>query len=57
MQVGVDGKLSDVQIIRGDSKSLGQAAIEAAKRWTFLPARLNGAPQAVSGEVELACRH
>ena len=56
VQVGADGKLSGVQMIRGDNSSLGQAAIEAVQRWTFLPARLNGAPQAVSGEVELACR-
>jgi TonB family protein len=57
LQVGADGMLSDVRIIRGDNTSLGQAAIEAVERWKFLPARLNGVPQAVSGEVELACRH
>jgi len=53
--VGADGKPSNVQVIRSSNASFEQPAVEAVKRWMFLPAQLNGTPQAVSGELDLEC--
>ena len=53
--VGADGKTSNVQVIRSDDASFEQPAVEAVKRWLFLPAQLKGTPQAVSGELDLEC--
>jgi TonB family protein len=53
--VGADGKPSKVEVIRSDSASFEQPAVNAVEHWMFLPARLKGSPQAVSGELELEC--
>ena len=54
--VGADGKPSNVQVIRSSDASFEQPAVEAVKLWMFLPAQLKGAPQAISGELDLECK-
>ena len=54
--VGADGKPSNVHVIRSNSASFEQPAVEAVESWKFLPARLMGAPQAISGELDLECK-
>ena len=42
--VGVDGRASDITVIKEEPKgfSFGEAAIEAVKRWRFVPAKKGG---------------
>lgn len=52
IEVGADGEPTEVTLVsRSGSRSLDRAALQAAKRWRFLPAQQNG--QAVPGAVEV----
>jgi TonB family protein len=54
MEVGVDGKVHDLQVLRSLDVVLDQKAIEAVRQWKFSPARMNGLPVPVQiqGEVK-----
>ena len=42
--VGIDGKSSDVKVIRSLDPDLDRAAVEAAKLWEFQPGTRQGKP-------------
>lgn len=42
-----EGNVADVTVLKGASKSLNEAAVEAARKWKFKPATRNGEPVAV----------
>lgn len=52
MVVGPDGKPRSVWVVRALGRGLDEKAIEAAWRWTFLPATKEGRPVAVVVSVE-----
>jgi len=57
MEVGVDGKVHDLQVLRSLDVVLDQKAIEAVRQWKFSPARMNGLPVPVQIQVEIKLRH
>jgi protein TonB len=38
--IGVDGSVRDVRVLRGANPLLDPAAVEAVRRWRYLPARI-----------------
>lgn len=52
MVVDSDGRTRDVQVQRGISSELDQAAVEAAKKWRFEPATKEGRPVSVRISVQ-----
>jgi TonB family protein len=44
--VGADGRVTNVEVARSGGKDVDDAAIVAAKQWTFSPAKRNGEPVA-----------
>lgn len=56
MEVGVDGKVHDVQVLRLLDVVLDQKAIEAVRQWKFSPARMKGLPVPVQIQVEVNFR-
>jgi protein TonB len=46
VRVGTDGRVHDVRVLRS-AGVFDEAAIEAARRWRFEPAKVNGKPVAV----------
>lgn len=53
--VGPDGRMSDIQVIRG-LQLFRQAAIDAVKQWVYKPAMLNGAAVEARVRVEIRFR-
>jgi len=51
--VGIDGKTSDVKVIRPLDPDLDRAAVDAAKQWEFEPGRRQGKPVPVIVTVEM----
>lgn len=49
-QIGKDGSISSVKVLKGDS-ILSRAAVAAVKQWKYKPYFLNGEPVAVETEV------
>ena len=49
--IGADGSVRDVQVIRGASPLLDPSAVEAVRRWRYLPARIGERRVAVSLKV------
>jgi len=47
--IGVDGSLSDIQVLRAEPRGMGfeEASIDAARRWRYEPATRDGEPVAV----------
>ncbi len=56
MEVGVDGGVHDLQVLRSVDAVLDQKAIEAVRQWKFSPARMNGLPVPVQIQVEIKFR-
>lgn len=48
LRIDETGKVSETKVIEASDPAFGEAAAEAAKQWTFTPARRDGAPAAVS---------
>lgn len=55
LNIASDGSVTNVLVIRINDPALGDAIREAVARWAFEPARWQGSPQPVGGEIELAC--
>jgi|SRR5579862_9276361 len=53
MVVGVEGKVSDVHVVRSLDAVLDQRAIEAVRQWKFSPARMKGLPVPVQTDAEV----
>lgn len=53
MEVGVDGNIHDLQVLRSLDVVLDQKAIEVVRQWKFSPSRMHGLPVPVQiqGEV------
>lgn len=49
--IGEDGEVGSVEVVQAAPYGMTAAAIEAVKRWTYLPARLDGRPIAVVNRV------
>jgi protein TonB len=56
MVIGPDGRPRDIQVQRALGMGLDEKAVEAVRRWTFEPARLNGKPVPVQINVEVNFR-
>jgi TonB family protein len=54
IQVGADGKVHDVRVLRTLGLGLDEKAIEAVKTWKFEPARKDGQPVTVQMNVEVS---
>ena len=52
--VGADGCAHNIRVERSLGKGLDEKAIEAVRRWRFLPAQRNGVPVAVQINIEVA---
>ncbi len=50
--IGADGNIKDVRVLRASHPEFGQAALEAMRRWSFVPALKDG--QAVESRWRLA---
>ena len=46
-----DGEVGSVEVVKAAPYGMTAAAIEAVKRWTYTPARLDGRPIAVVNRV------
>jgi len=55
-EIGADGQVADVQVVRSTEPSLDQPTLEAVRTWVFLPAQASGTKQAVRAEFDLACK-
>ena len=53
MVVGADGLPRDLEVMRSLAPELDRAAINAVKRWKFVPGDKNGEPVAMKITVEL----
>jgi len=51
-----DGTVGEVKILRGASRALDEAAVEAVKTWRFQPATLNGRPLTVYYQLTVRFR-
>jgi periplasmic protein TonB len=51
--VGEDGRPRGIEVLKGVSPELDQAALDGVKRWRFTPARKEGKPVAVKLNIEL----
>jgi len=51
--IGPDGKLRDIRVVRTLGLGLDEKAIEAVKKWRFVPAMKDGKPVAVQVNVEV----
>jgi periplasmic protein TonB len=56
MVVGADGLQRDIKVVRSLTTDFDDAAIEAVKRWKFVPGTKDGEPVAVKINVELSFR-
>jgi TonB family protein len=54
--VEVDGKLSNIRIVRGLDDGLDANAVAALKEWVFRPAEKDGQPVPVSANIEVNFR-
>ncbi|MGC1462849.1 MAG: energy transducer TonB [Terracidiphilus sp.] len=51
--IGVDGKVHDLDIIYGSSKSFADAALEAVSHWEYKPCLVNGEPIEVETTINV----
>jgi TonB family protein len=51
--IGTDGKLHDLEVLASPSSLLRDSAIEAVKRWEYIPYLLNGQPVEVETTVNV----
>jgi TonB family protein len=56
VQIGSDGKVGGVDVLRSTDPSLNQGAVDAVQHWLFAPARWRGTPEPVGGRIDLVCR-
>src|SRR5271167_3364569 len=56
LEVGADGKPSNIKVTRAIGHGLDEEAIDAVKQWKFEPATLNGQPVPVMINVEVNFR-
>jgi TonB family protein len=56
IEVGKSGRASDIKVVRSLGMGLDEKAIEAVRKWKFVPARKNGAPIAVRTQFEVTFR-
>jgi protein TonB len=52
--VGEDGRPRDIEVVKGVSPELDQAALDGVKRWRFTPAKKDGKPFAVKVDIEVS---
>jgi TonB family protein len=53
IEIGIDGRASNIRVIRGAGLGLDERAVEAVSRWRFQPAVSGSRPVAVSATVEV----
>jgi TonB family protein len=56
LQIGTDGKPAGIAIRPTIDKTLAEAAIEAARAWTFQAGTISGVPEVSSATILLECR-
>ena len=54
--VGADGRVANVQVIRGLGLGLDERAVDAVKQWKFRPGTADGKPIAMSASVAVTFR-
>ncbi|HUP02487.1 MAG TPA: energy transducer TonB [Bryobacteraceae bacterium] len=54
IEVDVNGKPTNIQVVRSLGMGLDEKAVEAVKKWTFVPGKRNGVPVKVMATVEVA---
>jgi TonB family protein len=54
--IGHDGKVYDIQAVKGIDARLDRSAVEALQKWTFTPAERDGKPVDVDAVVEIPFR-
>jgi periplasmic protein TonB len=53
IDIGVNGRVSNVRVVRGLGLGLDEKAIEAVQKWIFRPALANGKPVAAPAQVSV----
>jgi TonB family protein len=56
IEVDTNGKATNIHVVRSLGLGLDEKAIEAVKKWTFLPGKKNGVPVTVQATVEVNFR-
>jgi TonB family protein len=56
IEVDTTGKATNIHVIRSLGLGLDEKAIEAVKKWTFIPGKKNGVPVTVQATVEVNFR-
>ena len=56
IEVDTSGKATNIRVLRSLGLGLDEKAIEAVKKWTFIPGKKNGVPVTVQATVEVNFR-
>ena len=56
IEIGMDGSVRDIRVIRALGFGLDEKAIKAVSQWRFKPSTKNEQPVAVSAQVEVNFR-
>ena len=54
--IDVNGRVTDIILVRPLSHGLGDKAIECARKWLFIPAKRDGVPFAAKANLEVNFR-
>lgn len=54
--VNVDGRATNIKVMKGVGLGLDEKAVEAVQKWTFIPGKKNGSPVPVYATVEVNFR-
>jgi len=56
VDIGSDGSVQNVRTVESSEPAVEQSVLDTVRRWQFVPAQYQGAPEPAGGQIQLACR-